>query len=218
MQDLSPVYLLSGLGADERLFHNLKLRHPAPVVIQWIRPEKQESLRNYAQRLLAQITPSEKPPILIGLSFGGMVAQEMAKLIPVKRVILLSSLADTGALPWYYRVGGFLRMQQWLPFEVAKRWPAPGYWLFGVHSKEEQKLFKSIIQDTDLHFLRWSLTQILHWRHKAQDQEVILLHGDADKVLPVPQYAHVHVLKGAEHLMVLNRAQEVSNLLNQYLD
>ncbi|AMM52499.1 hypothetical protein TH61_16735 [Rufibacter sp. DG15C] len=218
MSQQAPVYLLSGLGADERLFHNLKLKHPSPKVIKWIKPEPAESLSHYAQRLLPQMEPSDQPPILVGLSFGGMVAQEIAKLIPVKRVILLSSLADTNALPWHFRLGGFLKLQEWLPFNLAKKWPVPGYWLFGVDDPEERKLFNSIVQDTDIHFLRWSLTQILKWKHQAKGFEMVVIHGDADKVLPVPQHPNVHVLKGGEHLVVLNRAEEVSALINQYLD
>ena len=213
-----PVYLISGLCADERLFHNLKVNHPAPRHIQWIRPLPYEKLSDYAKRLLPQIEASEEPPILIGLSFGGMVAQEIAKLVPIKRLILISSLIDTDQLPLHYRVGGFLLLHHWLPLGLAKHWMAPGHWLFGAHSSHDQHIFNSIIRDTDLPLLRWSLAQILKWRHKAIPAEVVVIHGDKDKILPLPNHPEVHVIKGGGHLIILNRAEEVNALVNQYLD
>ncbi|WP_205503980.1 alpha/beta fold hydrolase [Rufibacter psychrotolerans] len=212
-----PLFLLSGLGADERLFQFLQLQHPNPVVIQWIAPLPNESLGAYAGRLLAQLGPIAEPPVLVGLSFGGMVAQELARRIPVRRVILLSSLANTGDLPWYYRAGGFLRLQHLVPFQLAKRWTAPTAWLFGAQTPAEKKILAAIVRDTDPAFLRWALTAILRWRHTAPVPNRVIIHGDRDKILPVPHQAGVHVVQGGEHLMVMSRAAEVSALLNRYL-
>ncbi len=211
------MYLLSGLGADERLFRFLQLRHPNPIVIRWIKPFPNESLPAYSRRILAQITVDSEPPVLVGLSFGGMVAQEIAKLLPVKKVILLSSLADTSDLYWYYRLGGTLQLQKWLPFGLAKGWTGPGAWLFGAKTKEEKKIFEAIIRDTDIGFLRWALSAILRWRHKALPNEVVIIHGDKDKILPVPQYPEVYLFKGGEHLIVMSHAAEVSRIINQFL-
>jgi pimeloyl-ACP methyl ester carboxylesterase len=212
-----PLYLLSGLCADERLFQFLQLAHPNPRVLQWISPEPQENLVSYATKLIRQIEPGQEPPILVGLSFGGMVIQEIAKQIPVKRLILLSSLANTRELPLHYQIAGFLQMEKWVPLGLFKQWTAPANWIFGAHSKQEKRILQAIIQETDIPFLRWSLHQILHWRHQASTEGVLAIHGDADKILPVPAYPHLHVVKGGEHLMVMSKAIEVSHLINQYL-
>ncbi|WP_066829409.1 alpha/beta fold hydrolase [Rufibacter ruber] len=213
-----PLYLLSGLGADERLFQFLRLQHPNPVVVKWVTPAPHATLAQYAQQVLPQIQDRSAPAVLIGLSFGGMVAQELAKLIPTQKVILLSSLAHTPQLPWYYRAGGLLRLQKWLPFQWAKSFPAPGEWLFGAKSPLEKQVFRSIIQDTDLDFLRWSLTAILGWQHRAEaSEQLVIIHGTRDKILPVPLAPRVHLVEGGEHLMVMSRAAEISALLNQHL-
>ncbi|WP_181305556.1 alpha/beta fold hydrolase [Rufibacter sp. XAAS-G3-1] len=212
-----PLYLLSGLCADERLFQFLQLAHPNPNVIQWIIPEPQDNLATYATKLIRQIEPNQEPPILIGLSFGGMVIQEIAKQIPVTRLILLSSLANTRELPLHYRAAGFLQLQKWLPLGWFKHWMAPANWIFGAHTTQEKRILQDIIQDTDIPFLRWSLHQILHWQHQASTEGVVVIHGDADKILPVPQHPNLQVIKGGEHLIVLSRAIEVSALINQHL-
>ncbi|GGK82605.1 alpha/beta fold hydrolase [Rufibacter glacialis] len=212
-----PLYLLSGLCADERLFKFLRLHHPSPLVIQWVTPDRQDTMASYAQKLRQQIVPGQEPPILIGLSFGGMVIQEMAKQMPVKRLILLSSLTNTQELPWHYQWAGAVHMQKWLPLGWFKSWVGPASWVFGAKSKEERQILASILQETDTPFLRWSLTQILHWRHKASPEKTVAIHGTQDKVLPVPDFPNLHLLPGGEHLMVMSRAQEVSDLINRYL-
>jgi len=212
-----PLYLLSGLCADERLFQFLQLAHPNPSVIQWITPEPQDNLATYATKLIRQIEPGKEPPVLVGLSFGGMVIQEIAKQIPVKRLILLSSLANTRELPLHYRAAGFLQMEKWVPLGLLKYWMAPADWIFGAHTPEEKRILRDIIQDTEIPFLRWSLHQILHWKHQAATENTVVIHGDADKVLPVPHFPNLHVVKDGEHLMVMSKAIEVSALINQYL-
>lgn len=213
----APLYLLSGLGADARLFAYLQLHHPSPRVIEWIRPTRQDTMATYAQRLLDQITPHELPPVLVGLSFGGMVAQEIAKLIPVQRVLLISSLASTHDLPGYYRALGSLGLQNWLPFGWFKGWVGPAAWFMGAHTPAEKQLLKSILRDTDVYFLRWALNQILRWRHPEPLPHTVMLHGSADKVLPLRPRPQTQVLPGGEHLMVLHQAPAVSAFINQYL-
>ncbi len=212
-----PLYLLSGLCADERLFQFLQLRHPNPRVIQWITPEPDDTMSSYATKLIRQIEPGQEPPILLGLSFGGMVIQEIAKQIPVRRLILLSSLANTQELPLHYRLAGSLQMHKWLPLGKFKRWTFPANWLFGAHTSDEKRILRDIIRDTDVPFLRWSLHQILHWRHQASTLNVVAIHGDRDLILPVPQFPHLHLVKDGQHLMVMSKAEEVSLLINQYL-
>ncbi|WP_192820544.1 alpha/beta fold hydrolase [Rufibacter sp. LB8] len=212
-----PLYLLSGLCADERLFQFLTLDHPNPVILKWCTPAPEDTMASYSTKLIAQMTPSPVPPILVGLSFGGMVVQEIAKQMPVTKVILLSSLADTRQLPLHYRAGGWLQLQKWLPLDWFKHWLAPAHWLFGAKLPKEKRVFDAIIHDTDIPFLRWSLTQILNWRHLANPENTVAIHGDQDKILPVPHFKPLHVLPGGEHLMVMGRAQEVSALINRYL-
>ncbi len=55
----------------------------------WIEPLKNESLKNYAQRISNKITSDN--PTLIGLSFGGILAVEISKILKLQKVILISS-------------------------------------------------------------------------------------------------------------------------------
>jgi hypothetical protein len=65
---MKPVYILSGLGADKRVFDFLKLDDVELIHMEWIRPEMSESIEAYVKRICKQIVTDK--PTLIGVSFG----------------------------------------------------------------------------------------------------------------------------------------------------
>ena len=85
------VYFISGLGADERVFQFLDLSKIEHQFIQWNEPQKKESLSSYCKKLTEQIDLKQEI-ILIGISFGGIIAQEISKIIECKKVIIISSV------------------------------------------------------------------------------------------------------------------------------
>ncbi len=71
------IFAISGLGADKRVFKYLKINSKI-VVIEWIRPLKNERIDNYAKRLIKD-TKIDKNDCILGVSFGGLVAVEIIK-------------------------------------------------------------------------------------------------------------------------------------------
>ena len=92
------IYIFSGLGADERVFQNLDFTGFSEIFINWIIPESGETIENYSTKLLNQIK-SDKPT-LIGLSFGGLIAIEVAKQIQTETVIIISSAKTKSEIPF----------------------------------------------------------------------------------------------------------------------
>jgi len=78
------VYFISGLGADERVFQFIDLTKIEHYFIKWNEPKKDESLSEYCLKLTEQIDKTNGI-ILIGVSFGGIIAQEILKSFLVKR-------------------------------------------------------------------------------------------------------------------------------------
>jgi len=72
------------LGADEKAFSHLKIDGFNLVFIPWLMPDKNEPISKYAKRMAISIT--DKEPVLIGLSFGGIMCIEIARMIPVKKI------------------------------------------------------------------------------------------------------------------------------------
>ena len=206
------IYLISGLGADERVFKNLNFGDFEPHFIKWIEPFKNENLPDYAKRLLPEIT-TEKP-LIVGVSFGGMIAVEISKLIYYPKVIIVSSAQTKKDIPEIYRFLGSLKIHYFIPSFILNSANFITYWLFGVTTFEDKKLLKAILEDTNIHFLKWALLAISTWKNETMNDDIIHIHGNNDKILPLKNIHSVDfkVVNGG-HLMILNKAQEINSIL-----
>ncbi|RYE25366.1 MAG: alpha/beta hydrolase [Sphingobacteriaceae bacterium] len=209
------LYFFSGLGADERAFHRLDLSGYSVVFIRWISPEKGETIESYASRLLEQITTPN--PVLIGLSFGGMMAVEVAKQISTEKVILIASAKTKKEIPLYYRLAGKIYLHRLLPAKVLK-WPnVLAYWFFGVTAAEDKLILAQILNDTDPHFLKWAIGKVARWRNTTELFNIKHIHGTADRVLPF-QFVNSDVaIYNGGHLMTLNKAAEINQQIKAIL-
>lgn len=210
------IYFVSGLGADERVFRLLKFEGYRPVHIRWLEPERGEALADYASRLTAQI--QSDCPVIVGLSFGGLIAVEMAKQIEVEKVILISSAKQVEEIPFYYRLFRWLPIHRVFPFKTllwAVYWLA--YWIFGTETAEERQLLKTILLDTDPHFLKWALHRVVIWNNEAIPKNLCHIHGLRDRIFPIWFARPDYVLERGGHLMILNRAARISTLLEEII-
>ena len=124
-------YLIPGLGADERVFQFLRLRGEVHVV-RWLQPQSAtETLANYAARL-AKALPVEEACWLVGVSFGGVLALEVAQLRPLARVVLISSFTGPSELPWVGRLARATGLYHLVPPQLLRRLPRVAQWFFGV--------------------------------------------------------------------------------------
>ena len=90
---------MPGLAASATIFERIVL--PEDVfeihLLEWEIPLANESLAKYAQRIVKKIT--HENPVLIGVSFGGILVQEMAKYIEARKVIIISSVKSNLEFP-----------------------------------------------------------------------------------------------------------------------
>lgn len=211
------LYFISGLGVDKRVFQ--KLRFPSQINIQhldWIEPLPKESLPVYALRLAKGIDTSS-PFGLVGISFGGMIATEIAKVLSPAQVILISSASTPNELPKLYRLLGALHLQKLLPASLLKLTNIFTYWLFDARTNEEKALLKEIIKDTDPRFLKWAITSIIDWKNKVRPLELYHIHGTSDKIIPVKNVKADKLIKGGGHLMVFSHALQVADVIFERL-
>lgn len=211
------ICLIPGLGVDERLFRHLSLDPQFPqTILYWIKPAPDEELSRYAARLAAQ-TPANTALILIGVSFGGLMAIELAKLLNPILTIIISSIKNQNELPWYYKPAGKLKLPYYLPLHWGKYLYCLQAYLFGVKSPAEAHLLHQIIRELDITFVRWALTQIANWTNKTSITNLVHLHGTRDKLFPT-RYLHNFIpVADGEHLMIISQAAYISQLINAEL-
>lgn len=209
------IYIFSGLGVDERVFKCLDFTGFDVTFIKWIKPDVNENIEDYAKRLTTQM--ATKNPILIGLSFGGMMAVEMAKFISTEKIILIASAKNYEEIPFYYRWMGYLKLHRILPIRLLKQHNFICDWFFGIEAKEHREMFAEILNDLDTEFLKWAIDKILSCKNEVIHPNTIHIHGDNDRVLPIHFINPDFVIKGGGHFMTVNKAKEVTELLRTVL-
>jgi len=210
------AYFISGLGADRRAFYKIQLP-PAyeTVYLDWIAPLKNESFEAYAKRFSELIRPDEDF-ILIGLSFGGMLASEIAKIISPLKLIIISSLSNYKELPWYFKLAGKLRLHKIIIPGIYKQATILNRFM-GAGNKEMKAIVYSYVSNIDPMFITWSLNIIVNWPHTVRLLNLIHIHGSKDHLLPNRYVKADYVVRNGGHLMVMNKAEEVNKILDKIL-
>jgi len=210
------VYFIPGLGADKRVFRHIILPETCEAVyMEWLRPEKNESLEKYSLRMSAQIQTDE-PFYILGLSLGGMIAAEITRIFPRSKLILIASIPHAGHLPPYYRWMQKASLQKLVPIAAIKTFVYMRRY-FTAETNEDKKLIRSMARDADPYFIRWALNAALEWRGFVYIKDTIHIHGTNDIVLPVKYTRPTHVILNGSHLMIMDRAEEINKILGQVM-
>jgi pimeloyl-ACP methyl ester carboxylesterase len=209
------IYIFSGLGADKRVFQKMNFSPYNATFIDWITPAKTDSLESYARKLIPQI--KHEKPIVIGLSFGGIMATEMAKIIAVEKIILIASAKTKTEIPYYFRLAGKLKLHRLLPVKLMKMPNFFSFWFFGTENKNDKKILREILKDTDENFLQWAIDKIVHWENKTEHQNLVHIHGDADRILPL-KFVNCDIkIKNGGHFMTLNKSEALMEIVKSEL-
>ncbi|MFK7785083.1 MAG: alpha/beta fold hydrolase [Crocinitomicaceae bacterium] len=209
------LYCLSGLGVDHRAFQNLRIDGVELAHIPWIEPQKTESLAAYAKRLF-ESADLPKEYHLIGVSFGGMIAQEFEKIRKPKSLFLVSTISSSADLSFFFKIGGRLKLHKLIPQFMINRGNVVSNYLFGVKSQEDKELFNEILHDSDIPLIRWALGAIVQWKNNASTNG-IRIHGGKDRILPQKVMADFFI-PDAGHLMIATHAEELNSFLESSIN
>jgi len=207
------LYIISGLGADSKVFENVFFgKNLKPIFIDWLIPKKKENLANYTYRIAKNINDNEEF-YLLGYSFGGIIAQEINKIKPAKRVIVLGSIKSHKEKSSFFRWNRFLRLYKFLPMSFLSRKKVLSFLLFSNVKKE--KIY-NYINVRDPYYLRWSIHQILNWKCEEQ-KNITQIMADKDIIFPIKNSDPDYIIKNASHLFPLTHPKETSDILNKIL-
>lgn len=208
---MNKIYILSGLGVDKRVFDNINFGDLDVCFIDWITPNKNESIESYAYRISKHIITTK--PIIIGLSFGGMIAVEIAKILDIEKLVLIASAKSKNELPVYYRLFGKLKLNRLIPSSFFKMHHMFMDWLFGIKLKSDKKLLKNILKDTDPLFLSWAIDKILNWNNTVYPQNCIHIHGEKDRLININNIQVDFIIKNGGHFMTVTHSSEIEKII-----
>lgn len=173
---------------------------------------------------------------LLGVSFGGALAQELAHQAPdrINRLILV---ATAPGVPGLGGVPGHPRAL--LAMATPRRYYDPAYlrdegqMIYGgdalppVQRLEDDPRFRQPPSVRGYLFQLWAIQAwtALLWLHKLR-QRTLVIAGDDDRILPlvnsrilawrIPQ-ARLEVIRGGGHLFLLQRPRQVVSLILEFL-
>jgi alpha/beta superfamily hydrolase len=201
-----PVYFMPGLAAGPSIFENIKLPEEQfeMYFLEWFLPIENESIESYALRMTQKITHDN--PVLIGVSFGGVLVQEMAKIIKTDKVIIISSLKTNKEFPSRFKIARNTKAYKLIPTQLLADIEKLVKYAFGDNIVAKRlKLYEKYLSVRDKHYLDWAIETILCWNQKEINEAVIHIHGDADEVFPIKHIRKCIVVIGGTHIMILNK-------------
>lgn len=211
-------YFISGLGADENAFQKLDDFGTTKIMVNWIKNLPNETLENYSQRLITKYDIKQED-IIVGLSFGGMVAQQIAQILNSEFIILISSFRTKNDLKILFNKSLNLKLHKLIPEfkppiidELIANYLNSG-------SSLSKPVLKEMIEQTDLKLMKWSIEKIYEQESQlAENVKKYNLIGNKDKIVKTWKNETTFIIENGSHFMVFDKAVEVSNFINQILN
>ena len=201
---LKSVYLMPGMAANPRIFEFLKFPKKIQVIyLSWISPEKEESLENYAKRMSKRIINSK--PILIGVSMGGILVQEMANYLECEKVIIISSIKSNKELPNPMKLAKITNAHKLLPTQFIQNIESLAIFALGNKLKKRIELYERYLSERDPDYLSWAIDKIVNWKRIEPCQNVIHIHGKNDSVFPVKNIISPYIEIPGDHAIILTK-------------
>ena len=199
------VYMMPGLAANPSIFEYISLPENSFEThwLTWEIPYKGEPIESYAKRMTDRIVHPD--PILVGVSFGGIIVQEMSRHINVKKLIIVSSVKHHRELPRRMRIARTTKAYKLLPTSLVNNFESLAKYAMGEHLTKRADLYRKYLSIRDKQYLDWSISQVVNWKQKEPEQRVIHIHGEKDTVFPINHIGECIKVKGGTHTMIIHK-------------
>jgi pimeloyl-ACP methyl ester carboxylesterase len=203
--DKIPVYFMPGLAASSAIFERISMQEDQfeCYFLEWILPLANESLSAYAKRMADSIV--HQNPVLVGVSFGGILVQEMEKHIKVRKLIIISSVKTNLEMPAHIKFAKATKAYKLIPTGLVHSLENLSKFSFGETVNQRLKLYEKYLSVRDKNYLDWAIEQVVMWQQTEYNPNIIHIHGDADEVFPVKNIKNFIPIKDGTHIMILNR-------------
>lgn len=201
------IYLMPGMAASGKIFEYLSLPKEKFElhILEWKLPLKGESIAQYAEKMCKLV--KHKNPVLIGVSFGGVLVQEMAKLIPVLKVIIISSIKQKSELPKRMLFARYTSIHKLLPTGLVNNVELLAKYAFGESVTKRLELYEKYLSVRDKFYIDWCIHEMVNWQQTVYDKNLIHIHGENDTVFPIKNINSCIPVKNGTHTMIIHRAK-----------
>lgn len=214
------LYLVPGLGTNYKIFKNLAPLLNGDFEISYLEydvpPNQNESIREYAIRRCASLP--EGPKAFLGLSLGGLVAGECAKLFHGSPLVVLSSIKKRSEAPWFLNVGKVLPLYKLISASAGRILIGNLAGLGGVSGGKAREEYKAMLAELPDEHFAWARQAAVHFDNHTPVDNLLHIVGTRDHVFSYKRISNPDiVLKNATHYAVMDRAPEIAHSVNAYL-
>lgn len=235
------LILLPGLGADFHLFLPQLKAFEHSIVPAWIEPTSdREPLRLYAARFTEHLRREglfDKSFVLVGFSFGGQVAMEIARYLLMRRssdghaitiprgIVLLSACRSRDAVTKKFvrqvKLGNLVPKPLVRP--IAKL-IAPRFAKANRLDQQQTRWLREMSRTLDPVMLQWGGRATVDWNLIADDARaiereipILQIHGENDTTIPDTLREADVTIAGGRHLIQWTNAEHVNERIADFL-
>ena len=201
------VYFIPGMAANPSIFKHIQLPEDQfeQHLLSWFVPEKNMTLSEYALKMTQSI--SHENVILVGVSFGGLLVQEMARHVKTRKVIVVSSVKHESELPKRMLFAKYTKVHKLLPTGLVNNVELLAKYAFGETVNKRLELYEEYLSIRDKYYIDWSIDQIVNWKQNYCPECLVHIHGEKDNVFPIGNIKDCIRVKNGTHTMIIHRAK-----------
>ena len=205
VQQIIHVYFMPGMAASTKIFEHIKLPENQFKIhlLEWMIPLDNESLDSYALRMAMHV--KHENIVLLGVSFGGVLVQEMIKYIKVRKLIIVSSVKSISELPKKMVLAKSTGAYKIVPTHLASKIEVFEKYAFGKLMAKRIELYKKYLSVNDSKYLSWAIKEMVCWEQEAYYPDIVHIHGDSDSVFPIKNISNCIIIPKGTHIMIINK-------------
>ncbi|MFY9243099.1 MAG: alpha/beta hydrolase [Polaribacter sp.] len=212
------IYLIPGLAAGPEIFENIELSTELYTLhyLTWKKPlSVEESITNYAMRMTEDVV--HENAVLIGVSFGGIIVQEMSKFIKTKKIIIISSVKSKKELPKRFKIAAKSKIYKLFPTRIVTNFEDYAKYFVGKTLERKAKIYKKYLSVRGKTYIKWSIENAINWPQEEPLEGVVHIHGTVDEIFPIKNISNCIRVENGNHSMIITKAKEISKIIHENL-
>jgi esterase/lipase len=212
------IYFVPGMAANSKIYEHISLDENLFKChfLEWKIPtSKDESIQDYAQRMCEEI--KHENPVLIGVSFGGIMVQEMSKIITVKKIIIISSIKSNLELPKRFKLAAATKAYKLFPAKFLENLDSYINYFLGDYLSKKLEAYQKYMSVRNATYLHWAIDCVLHWQQEQSEEKIVHIHGTKDEVFPIKHINNCIEIENGTHAMILTKDKKITSDIQQAL-
>lgn len=208
------LYLIPGMGTTKEVFKYLDFKGDNVHYLEFPEPLKDETLKEYSARM-AEVISDKDENILIGMSMGGFVAQEISLIKKVDKLILISCYTEGQDWQIMLELVKKFNLTEFMIDRAFKDIVLGALTIMPNYSKTEKEFFIKMAKLFSANYYKFAAKELVNWKPVKITCPIVKIHGTKDELFPISKVNADYIVKGGGHLMVVNCSEEINEYLKQ---